>query len=96
MVRVIGTSSTDEDSGRLPMISIVHARVASHAIVAACRDDRVVCRHGSFLSPRILRALGIDETDGVVRFSLLHYNTMAEVEALIVSLERIDGWGTRA
>ena len=43
-----------------------------------------------------MRALGIDETDGVVRFSLLHYNTMAEVEELIVSLERIDGWGTRA
>merc|ERR1712032_851006 len=90
---VIGTMSAKHGGGRLPTISIVHKRLASREIVAACRAQQIVCRNGAFLSSHVLRAVGIhDLTDGVVRFSLLHYNTMAEVEKLIATLRGIHGW----
>jgi selenocysteine lyase/cysteine desulfurase len=49
----------------------------------------VVCRHGSFLAPRLLTALGVKDPhgDGILRFSLAHYNTVGEVERLIEVLE---------
>lgn len=38
---------------------------------------------------RLLEALGVDVNDGVVRISLLHYNTPGEVQRLIEALDRV-------
>ena len=40
-------------------------------------------------APGLCEKLGIDLSDGVARVSLLHYNTMEEVERLIEVLEEI-------
>ena len=56
------------------------------------RRPRIVCRHGSFLAPRLLAALGVPDpygSDGVLRFSLVHYNTVSDVRNLIAALEDI-------
>ena len=48
--------------------------------------------HGSFLAPRLLAALGVPDPygdDGVLRFSLVHYNTVSDVRRLIAALEAI-------
>ena len=47
-----------------------------------------MCRHGSFLAPRVLDALGVPDSqgDGVLRFSLAHYNTVDDVERTIAML----------
>ena len=39
---------------------------------------------------RCLKAFGIDQTDGVVRISMVHYNTKKEVENLINKLIYFD------
>ena len=44
---------------------------------------------GDFYAPRCLEALGIDSRDGVVRVSMVHYNTIDEVENLKDALEDI-------
>jgi len=41
---------------------------------------------GNFYAYRLLQALGIDTTDGVVRASFVHYTSPAEVDRLIAAL----------
>ena len=64
---------------------------------------QVVCRHGSFLAPRLIQALAGDylseslsanqlaslPESGVVRFSLVHYNDDADVDRAIALLTNI-------
>ena len=44
---------------------------------------------GAFYAARCVEALGMDPNDGVVRVSMVHYNTRAEVERLVESLDHI-------
>jgi selenocysteine lyase/cysteine desulfurase len=37
---------------------------------------------------RLCEALGLDPADGVVRVSLVHYNTVEEIDRLIAVLDR--------
>ena len=44
---------------------------------------------GHFYALRCVEALGMDPEDGVVRVSMVHYNTAEEVQKLIVALDAI-------
>ena len=78
---------------RLPVVCFTHSDISSTEIVKKCRDAGVVCRHGTFLATKSLfDELSIDSTQGVVRFSLVHYNTMQEVHRALKVLEAIPGW----
>ena len=46
-------------------------------------------RFGHFYSHRLLSQLDDDPDDGVIRISLVHYNTLEEVTKLVATLERI-------
>ena len=46
----------------------------------------IQCR-GDFYAARCIRALGLAERGGVVRASMVHYNTAEEVERLIRALD---------
>jgi selenocysteine lyase/cysteine desulfurase len=46
---------------------------------------------GNFYAYRLLQALGIDTTDGVVRTSFVHYTSPAEVGRLIAALKTLLG-----
>ena len=50
---------------------------------------RIAIGQGHFYAPRLLDALGIPSTEGVVRASMVHYNTMEEVERLIEELDAV-------
>ena len=43
----------------------------------------------NFYAWRCLKALGIDTEDGVVRISMVHYNTHEDVKKLIDALKAI-------
>ena len=44
---------------------------------------------GDFYAHRCIEALGIDPNDGVVRVSMVHYNTEDEVDRLLSALDEI-------
>ncbi len=48
---------------------------------------KIAVGQGHFYAPRLLDALGLSSTEGVVRASMVHYNTMEEVERLIEGLD---------
>ncbi|MGB5552461.1 MAG: hypothetical protein WBO74_18435 [Thermoanaerobaculia bacterium] len=44
-------------------------------------------RHGHMYAYRLCQALDLDPDDGVVRVSLVHYNTPEEIERLVEVLD---------
>lgn len=86
-VDLIGPRSFGRE--RVPTISFRHARIAPPAITQALDEQDIATRHGHMYAYRLCQALDIPPDPGVVRVSLLHYNSPAEVERLIGALERV-------
>lgn len=77
------------DPSRVPTISFLHESKSSREVAEPANARGFGIRHGHFYAYRTCEALGIEPVDGVVRISLVHYNTMDEVERLIDVLDAI-------
>jgi cysteine desulfurase family protein (TIGR01976 family) len=86
-VRVIGQSRMS--STRVPTVSFVVDGTRSSTIPPRTDAARIGIRWGDFYARRLIDALGLDGCDGVVRVSMVHYNTSDEVDRLI---EALDPW----
>jgi selenocysteine lyase/cysteine desulfurase len=54
-------------------------------------DAGIGVRDGHMYAPRLMRRMGVDPDSGVVRISLVHYNTVQEIhrfQAVVLSLSR--------
>jgi len=87
--RVTVHCSTSAD--RLPTVAFTHANLRPADVVAHARLAKVALRCGDFLAPRAV-AHFTSQAGGVVRCSLAHYNTVAEVDTLCTCLERHPAW----
>ncbi len=86
-VRVLGERTASPT--RLPTISFtVDGRHASE-IVRAVDGYRIGIKHGDFYARRLVDRLGLGQKGGVVRVSMVHYNTLNEAERLCAVLEPI-------
>ena len=76
---------------RVPVISFtVDGRSSQDVVESVEQRSDFAIRWGSFYSNRLVAGvMGLDEKDGVVRVSLLHYNTEEEVNALVGVLEAV-------
>ena len=88
-VRIIGPSE-DGDS-RVGTISFVHESKSSAEITAAVDRSGIGIRHGHMYAYHLCEAACLDPEDGVVRTSLVHYNTMEEIERLIGVFDAVLG-----
>ena len=59
------------------------------SVVAAAHASKIAIRSGNMYGVRLLEDLNIDPEVGVVRVSLVHYNTEEEVAALITALNEV-------
>jgi cysteine desulfurase family protein (TIGR01976 family) len=85
-VRIFGHPSADV-ALRVPTISFTIDGHAPQEIVARIDDARLGIRHGDFHSRRLAEALGLSPS-GVIRASMVHYNTISEVDRLIDALDK--------
>lgn len=84
--RVIGPAA-NVDSRRVPTVAFKVAGRDSGDVARAVEEHRVAIRFGDFHSRRLIEHLGLADGGGVVRVSMVHYNTLDEVERLIGALE---------
>ena len=89
-----GEVGWDHDGGpahaeptRVPTVSFVREGMTSRDIALKANALGLGIRYGNFYSYRLCEALGLDVDDGVVRASMLHYNTPDEVDRLIEFLD---------
>ena len=74
---------------RAPTISFTLDGRDSSELPLALDKHRIAIRYGHFYAYRAIRDLGLLEQNGVVRVSMVHYNTQAEVDRLIDALEEL-------
>jgi len=80
-----------DSSKRLPVISFKSKKMGSKEMVqkALELDSRFGFKYGHFYSKRLINeVLGLDD-DGIVRVSLVHYNTEVEVHEFIEVLKKV-------
>ncbi len=71
------------NKNRAPTISFYSKSKSSKSISEFLVKNNIATRNDNFYAWRCLNALEIDSDDGVVRISLVHYNTKEEVNKLI-------------
>ncbi|WP_240758140.1 cysteine desulfurase-like protein [Palleronia sediminis] len=86
--RVIGVAAND-NSERVPTVAFKIEGRDSGAVARAMDDYGIAIRFGDFHSRRLIEDLGEDGGNGVVRVSMVHYNTVAELDRMTDALERI-------
>lgn len=84
--RLIGRASADKNQ-RTPTFSFVVEGRDSEEIPRRLLERRLAIRAGNFYAARCIEALGVAARNGVIRASMVHYNTLDEVDRLIVALE---------
>jgi len=87
-IKLIGKKKI-ENKNRAPTIAFTFVNQSSKKISDQLVKNGIATRNDNFYAWRCLKALGIDVEDGVVRTSMVHYNTHEDVEKLISALKKI-------
>jgi cysteine desulfurase family protein (TIGR01976 family) len=86
---VFGDADPAAAPDRVPTVSFRIQGIAPIAINDRLAERGIHSRHGHMYAPRLLEAAGIDPSPGVVRVSLCHYNTRAEITRLGEALRSV-------
>ena len=92
-VTIIGPAHGDT-STRVATVSFVHKTKTSEQLNSQIQKAGFAIRHGHMYAMRLTERLvekkyARSAGDGVVRISLLHYNTIEEVQNLVSALDKI-------
>ncbi len=87
-LRIIGSPESDRIQ-RVPTISFVIDGVDSATIPSQIDPHHIGIRYGDFYAKRLIQDLDLVQQNGVVRVSMVHYNTLAEVDRLIACFEQL-------
>jgi len=87
-IRLIGKNKI-ENKNRAPTIAFTINKKSSKEVSSELVKNGIATRNDNFYAWRCLKALGIDTEDGVVRTSMVHYNTHEDVDKLIKALKKI-------
>lgn len=87
-LKIIGICSADA-SKRVPTISFIHPKFKSSEIVEYIDKKHIGIRFGDFYAKQLIKDLDLEQYQGVVRVSLVHYNTLEDVQELIAAFKEI-------
>jgi selenocysteine lyase/cysteine desulfurase len=88
-VQVQGITDVRWRDRRVPTVSITHPGHRNAALARALAAQGINVWSGHNYALEVARQLGLDETEGVLRIGLAHYNTVAEVERIVASLRAL-------
>ena len=87
-IRLLGQDHAE--AGKRASTIAFHARaMPSTDIAQKLAEHHIGVGSGHFYALRCVEALGMDPEDGVVRVSMVHYNTVEEVQKLVEALDSI-------
>ena len=89
-VRIIGHRHV-ANGNRMPTISFVVKGRQSEVIVRHMDTFNIGIRFGDFYARRLIESLELEKQGGVVRVSMVHYNTSEEIDRLIRHLDEVIG-----
>ena len=86
-IKLIGKKKI-ENKNRAPTFSFTIEGIPSEKVSESLIKQKIALRNDNFYAWRCLKALGIDTKDGVVRVSMVHYNSIDDVDKLINAFEK--------
>ena len=84
-IKILGLTDRNRLNERTPTVSFTHARLTAIEIADRLGQLGLFVGHGNFYALQVTEAFGL-EPQGVVRVGLMHYNTLSEVDRLLVAL----------
>lgn len=87
-VQIIGLETADKNQ-RVPTISFLVNGKKSDEVVQEVDEHNIGIRFGDFYAKRLIETLDLQKYNGVIRVSMVHYNTVEEIENLIEVLDKL-------
>ncbi|MEZ6068743.1 MAG: cysteine desulfurase-like protein [Pirellulales bacterium] len=84
-VTVYGITDPARMDQRVPTVGLTHGRLKPRQVAEQLARSGIFAWHGNFYALPLTEALGL-EPEGMVRLSLLHYNTHEDVERTLEAL----------
>lgn len=91
--RIIG-QTVNQASSRVPTIAFRFDGRDAATLCKAMDGEKIAMRFGDFHSRRLAEYLDLTDHGGMLRVSMVHYNTVEEVDRFIAALEKILSTGT--
>jgi selenocysteine lyase/cysteine desulfurase len=88
-VTVYGHREPSDICLRVPTVCFNLRGITPATVAAQCAENNIGVRDGNMYSPRLLERLGIPPATGAVRASLVHYNTLDEIERFVNVLAKM-------
>ncbi len=86
---VYGLSDAAQVEARVPTVCFNLPGIAPAAVTDAAAAAGIGIRDGHMYAPRLMQRLGLAVAQGAVRVSLVHYNTLAEIERFAAVLAQL-------
>lgn len=90
-LKVHGITAAADFARRVPTVSFTIAGVPPREIAKQLAEENLFVWSGHNYALELVRHLGIDEAEGVLRVGLAHYNTLDEIEQLLSVLNKHHG-----
>ena len=87
-IKLIGKNKI-KNRNRAPTFAFTSNKYSSKILSNKLVENGIATRNDNFYAWRCLKALNIDTDDGVVRASMVHYNSEEDVNKLISALKKI-------
>jgi cysteine desulfurase family protein (TIGR01976 family) len=88
---VYGLQDPQTSHLRVPTVCFNLRDVAPDQVTTRLADKGIAVRDGNMYSPRLMKRLGLSPDSGAVRASLVHYNTLGEIQRFLAELQEIAG-----
>lgn len=83
---VYGITAPDQLSLRTPTLCFNLPGIPPDRVTEELAKQNIGVRDGHMYSPRLMKRLGLEQESGAVRASLVHYNTLEEIERFGVAI----------
>ena len=94
-LQVQGITNSNRLDERVPTVLVTHPGLPQqHVAGRALGEQGINVRLGDNYALEVVRHLGLDESEGVLRIGLAHYNTAAEVDRIVVDEGILAGVGS--
>jgi len=90
-LQVHGITNSNRLHERVPTVSFTHPRRTSAALASGLAEQDINVWSGHNYARELVKHLGLDEADGVLRIGLAHYNTEAEVDRVVGAVTGLIG-----
>lgn len=87
-IKIWGISDPERMSDRFATVSFTHPDSTSAQLATELGDRGIFVWHGNYYALPLTEAIGV-EPEGMVRVGLVHYNTEAEVDRFLETLQQI-------